>query len=258
AATVLRELRAASPWAPRPLPPDAAGGARVALVQTAATLLSGDDCALDLVVSDGAVLELVETGATIAHDVRGGAPARMRLRIALGAGARLTWLGRPLVLAHGCDLVRETTIALAPAARLLLRETVALGRSGEQPGRLDATLRAFAATAPASAPTAPAFASAAPASAATAPTFATAAPASATTAPLLHERLTTADPALLRSPLVAGGAATLDAVILLGARGDDLPGASQLAAEGTVWRALHPRGTDPDGPALAVARAWRG
>ncbi len=141
-ATVLEELRAASPWAPRPLPPAPDGTARVALVQTAATLLSGDDCALELEVGDGAALELIETGATIAHDVRGGAPARMRVRIALGAGARLTWLGRPLVLAHGCDLTRTTTIALAPAARLLLRETIVLGRSGEQPGRLDATLRA--------------------------------------------------------------------------------------------------------------------
>ncbi len=229
AATLLRELRAASPWAPRPLPPAADGSARVALVQTAATLLSGDDCALELEVGDDAALELIETGATIAHDVRGGAPARMRVRIVLGAGARLTWLGRPLVLAHGCDLTRETTILLAPTARLLLRETVVLGRSGEQPGRLDATLHATHA------------ASATP-------------PAPAT--PLLHEQLATADPALTRSPLVAGGAATVDSLILLGARGAHLPGASQLAAEGTVWRALHPRGVDPDPPALAVARAW--
>ncbi|HST40573.1 MAG TPA: urease accessory protein UreD [Conexibacter sp.] len=224
--TILRDLRPATPWAPRPLPSDSiatGGGAVVALVQTAATLLSGDDCAIELELGPGAALTMIETGATIAHHVRDGPPARLRVRIALGAGARLEWLARPLVLAAGCDLRRTTTVELAAGARALLRETVVLGRSGEQPGRLDATLRA-----------------------------------SHTGRALLHERLDTAAPRLLRSPVVAADATTLDAVLLLGARGADLPGSTQLSGPGTLWRALHPRGADPDGPALAVARAWSG
>jgi urease accessory protein len=248
---VLSELRAAPPWAPRPLAADGAT-ARVALVQTAATLLGGDRCALEVRLGPGARLELVETGATVAHDARGGAAAQVHVRIELATGARLTWLARPLVLAAGCAVTRETTVALADGAVALLRETVVLGRSGEQPGALTATFRATHAA-----------------------------------RPLLHERLDTTPPpagaprlthplaatpslpsdprtappptaaAPLRSPLVAGDATTIDAVMLLGARGAELPGSTQLAGPGTLWRALHPRDSDPDGPALAVAQLWQ-
>lgn len=217
--TVLTELRAAPPWAPRPLAADGAT-ARVALVQTAATLLGGDRCALEIRLGPGARLELVETGATVAHHARGGAPAQVRVTIELAAGARLRWLARPLVLAAGSAVARETTVALAEGAVALLRETLVLGRSGERPGALSATFRATHAG-----------------------------------RPLLHERLDTT--ATLRSPLVAGDATTIDAVLLLGTRGAELPGSTQLAGPGTLWRALHGRETDPDPAALAVAVAWQ-
>ncbi|HEU4701706.1 MAG TPA: hypothetical protein VFS37_04420, partial [Conexibacter sp.] len=77
---VLAELRAAAPWAPRPLPA-ADGVARVALVQTAAALVAGDAVALDVVVEADAALELIETGATVAHDARGGPAASVRVRV---------------------------------------------------------------------------------------------------------------------------------------------------------------------------------
>lgn len=236
-ATVLRELRGATPWAPRPLPAGTDGSARVALVQTAATLVSGDDCAIELELLPGAALTVVETGATVAHHVRGGAPARLSVRIRLGDGARLTWLARPLVLGAGCAVVRTTTVELAQTARALLRETIVLGRSGEAPGALRSTLRATHAG-----------------------------------RPLLHEQLDSAglaaaaqpQPAarasaphdLLRSQVVAGDATVLDTVMLLGERGADLPGSTQLAGAGSLWRALGARAADPDGPALAVADAW--
>jgi urease accessory protein len=226
--TVLTDLRAAPPWAPRPLADGRGGGAtpgagaarwaRVALVQTAATLLRGDRCGLRVVLGPGARLELVETGATVAHDARGGPAARVRVEVELAEGARLRWLGRPLVLAAGCAVERETTVTLAAGAVALLRETVVLGRSGERPGALSSTLRAVHAG-----------------------------------RPLLHERI---DAGPLTSPLVAGDASVVDAVLLLGARGTDLPGASQLAGPGTLWRALHRRDVDPDHPARAVADAW--
>lgn len=253
-ATVLRELRAAAPWAPRPLPGDRGGAANVALVQTAATLVSGDDCAIELELRPGAALTVVETGATIAHHVRGGAPARLLVRIRLGAGARLTWLARPLVLGAGCAVERTTTIELAEGAQALLRETVVLGRSGEAPGALRSTLRATHTGRPLlheqldSAGPAPA-ASPAPA---VGPAPATSPAPAAGPAPATGP----ASDALLRSRIVAGDATVLDTVMLLGARGADLPGATQLAGPGTLWRALGARGADPDGPARAVAETW--
>lgn len=218
-ATVLAELRPAAPWAPRPLPP-AGGAARVALVQTTATLCAGDDVTLEVTVGPGAALELIETGATIAHDARGGPAARVRVHVALAAGAQLTWLAQPLVLAAGCAVERTTELALAAAARALLRETIVLGRSGEQPGALRATTRATVAG-----------------------------------HPLLHEQLDT-DDRTLRSPLVAGDATAIDTLALLGVRGPDLPGASQLHGPGTVWRRLSPRGVDLDAAAAAPVAAW--
>jgi urease accessory protein len=125
------------------------------------------------------------------------------------------------VLAAGCALERTTTVALADGARALLRETVVLGRSGQQPGALRARTRATHAG-----------------------------------RPLLVEQLDTACLPVLRSPVVAGDAAVLDTVMLLGARGADLPGAAQLAGPGTLWRALHPRASDPDAAAEPVLAAW--
>jgi urease accessory protein len=217
---VLAELRAAAPWAPRPLPA-AAGVARVALSQTTAALVAGDAVALDVVVEAGAALELIETGATVAHDARGGPAASVHVRMRLGAGARLRWLAQPLVLAGGCVAERSCEIALAPGAHALLRETLVLGRSGEQPGRLRSHLHATHAG-----------------------------------RPLLVEQLDTTDLALLRSPVVAGDATVLDAVYLLGTHGEDLPGASQLHGPGTVWRALAPRSADPDAAAAPIVAAW--
>lgn len=219
--SLLTTLRSATPWAPRPLRSTTDGTARVALVQTAATLVSGDDARIAIVVGEGAALDVVETGATIAHHVRDGPPARLAVTIELGAGARLRWLGRPLVLAHGCAVARVTRVTLAAGARALLRETVVLGRSGERPGALRSDFRA-----------------------------------THDGRPLLHERLDTADLVALRSPVVAGDASLLDSVLLLGARGADLPGASQLAGPGTVWRALHRRGADPDDAAADAISAW--
>lgn len=46
--------------------------ARVALVPERALLLSGDAVALHVVVDPGLRLELVETGGTVAYDMRGG------------------------------------------------------------------------------------------------------------------------------------------------------------------------------------------
>lgn len=113
--------------------------ARVALVPDRALLLAGDDVRLEVEVEPGLRLELVETGGTVAYDMRGDS-ARWSATFTIGAGARLVHETLPWVSAAGSDVVRETRVDLAPsggeAAGALLRETVVLGRHGEQPGRL--------------------------------------------------------------------------------------------------------------------------
>ncbi|HSV39601.1 MAG TPA: urease accessory protein UreD [Nocardioidaceae bacterium] len=109
--------------------------ARVALVPESALLLAGDEVAVGLSVGPGASLEVVETSGTVAYDMRGG-NASWNVDISLGAGASLVWQSQPFVVSSGADVQRVTRARLAPGARLLMRETVVLGRHGERPGRL--------------------------------------------------------------------------------------------------------------------------
>ncbi|HEU0315868.1 MAG TPA: hypothetical protein VFR49_00985, partial [Solirubrobacteraceae bacterium] len=72
--TVIAAVAGTEPWRPRIL--GAVGGmARVALVQSRASLLAGDRVALTVEVEPGCALELLELGATVAHHARGGAGA---------------------------------------------------------------------------------------------------------------------------------------------------------------------------------------
>ncbi|KRB73882.1 hypothetical protein ASE01_17880 [Nocardioides sp. Root190] len=112
--------------------------ARVCLVPEGALLLAGDGVEMDIEVGDGARLDLVEPGGTVAFDMRGAA-ARWSVRITLGRDACLTWAGEPFVVAAGADVQRDTVIRLGAGARLALRETLVLGRFGEVPGRVRLT-----------------------------------------------------------------------------------------------------------------------
>lgn len=111
---------------------------RVSLVPEGALLLAGDGIELDIAVDDGAFLELVEPGGTVAFDMRGGC-ARWSVRVQLGRGARMTWAGEPFVVSAGADVERKTLVRLAAGARLALRETLVLGRYGELPGHVRVT-----------------------------------------------------------------------------------------------------------------------
>ncbi|KRC50203.1 MULTISPECIES: urease accessory protein UreD [unclassified Nocardioides] len=115
-----------------------AGRARVALVPEGALLLAGDAIEVDVTVDDGLELDLVEPGGTVAYDMRGES-ARWDVRIALGQDARLTWAGQPFVVAEGADVVRSLRVRSGAGARLALRETLVLGRYGEQPGSVRQT-----------------------------------------------------------------------------------------------------------------------
>jgi urease accessory protein len=176
------------------------GVARVALVQTAASLLGGDHVTMTVDCGPGCRLELVEVAGMVAHDVRGGAGAQLDVRLALGAGARMSWAARPLTLAAGCDLRRTTRVDLEDSAVLLWRDTLVLGRAGEEPGRMVADLDVCRIG-----------------------------------AELHAERLDTGDLELLSSPVVLGaGARVLDTLALYGARAEHEEGTLQLAGPGTI------------------------
>ena len=114
--------------------------ARVALVPERALLLAGDDVALHVSVDAGLRLELVETGGTVAYDMR-GASARWSTRFALGADSCLVHETLPWVSAAGSDVERSLEVDLGVGARALLRETLVLGRHGERPGALTSSTR---------------------------------------------------------------------------------------------------------------------
>jgi urease accessory protein len=111
---------------------------RVALVPTSALLLAGDHIAIDVRVAKGSSLKIVEPGGTVAFAMRGG-EASWDVRVRLEDGARLVWHGEPFVVSADARVRRSLTVDLAGSARAVVRETLVLGRAGEEPGRLSAT-----------------------------------------------------------------------------------------------------------------------
>jgi urease accessory protein len=111
------------------------GGDRVALVPEQAVLLGGDHVTVSVRLGAGQRLEIVEPGGTVAYAMRGG-QARWDVLVEVDEGGVLVWHGEPFVVAEGGDVVRTTSIDLRSGARVALRETLVLGRSGESPGRL--------------------------------------------------------------------------------------------------------------------------
>ena len=175
----------------------------MALVQSRASILGGDRVELSVTVGEGAELELVELGATLAHDSRGGPSAHVDVDIAVHDGARLTWLSMPLIVAAGADLRRTVGVELTGSGRLLLGETIVLGRAHEPCGALGARTRI-----------------------------------ACNGRPALDETLETGDPETLRSLVVAGEAKAIGALTLAGIRDEaPPPGAMQAHGPATLWRA---------------------
>jgi urease accessory protein len=130
-----RTVSAAGPG-PGPVPAD------VHLVGGAAGPLGGDDLLLVVEVRAGAALRLRTVAASLALPGPGGAPSRIRVTATVASGGYLAWLPQPLIAAAGCRHHTESTVDIAPDARLLWREELVCGRSGEAPGdaRLSTTV----------------------------------------------------------------------------------------------------------------------
>ncbi|MCR1780910.1 urease accessory protein UreD [Nocardioides carbamazepini] len=119
--------------------------ARIALVPEGALLLAGDAVEIDVTVGDGIDVDLIEPGGTVAYDMRGGR-ARWDVRVDLGQDAALRWAGQPFVVAGGADVTRAVRVRCGAGSRLALRETLVLGRYGEQPGTIHQTSTVLGAT----------------------------------------------------------------------------------------------------------------
>ncbi len=174
----------------------------MALVQTRASLIAGDDIALSVSVSAGAALEIVELGATLAHDSRGGAGAQVRVTIEVGEGGRLIWEGKPLIAGAGCRVLRVTDAHVSPGGRLLLGESVVLGRAGQTPGELTTRFTI-----------------------------------SCGRTPTVIETLETGDQAVFTSAVVAGSARMVVGLTLAGLRDPEPPaGVMQAHGPASLWR----------------------
>ena len=120
----------------RPRLVDSAGSSlRVALVGSYATLLAGDDVAIDIEVGSGVHLDIVEPTGMIAYDA-GGVPARWAASLSVADGAALTWRAASFVVSTGANITRRCEVHLADGGVALLGETLVLGRTDEGGGSL--------------------------------------------------------------------------------------------------------------------------
>jgi urease accessory protein len=85
--------------------------------------------------------ELVIEPVAASLALPGPGRTRLELDVTVGPGAHLVLEDAPLVVAEGADVVRTTTIRLAPGATATVLDVVILGRAGEGPGRLRSLLR---------------------------------------------------------------------------------------------------------------------
>jgi len=124
--TRIHERYAAAPA--RLLTPRAIGTAPEAvLANTAGGVAGGDSFRIDVVCEAGA--DATVTGQAAEKIYRAlDAPARIRTRIELEAGATLEWLPQETILFDGAQLDRAIDVSIAPDARLLMTEMTVFGR----------------------------------------------------------------------------------------------------------------------------------
>jgi urease accessory protein len=133
--TVIADLRSEPPIALR----ETAMG--LAIVGSAAGPVGGDELEMSVRIGDHASLRIETVATTMVWPGPAGEVSHQDLHIAVGVGGHLTWIGQPLLVVHGGHHVQRVTIDLAADATLEFIDEIALGRSGEQPGRLESNLR---------------------------------------------------------------------------------------------------------------------
>lgn len=124
------------------LPRVHSGTPEVVFLNTAGGLTGGDRMDFSATLGPGARATLTTQTAERAYASSGGA-ARVTVEMSAGPGAELHWLPQETILFDGSALDRRTTVRLEGDARLLMVESVVLGRAamGESVARLDLTDR---------------------------------------------------------------------------------------------------------------------
>lgn len=110
-------------------------------MSAAAHPVGGDDLTVRIEVGAGACVRVRSVAAMLVWPGSAGERSRLRFDVELDAGARLDVAPEPTVPVRGCDHRSEAVARLAPDAALRWRDDVVLGRSGEDPGRLESMLR---------------------------------------------------------------------------------------------------------------------
>jgi urease accessory protein len=110
----------------------------VVFLNTSGGLTGGDRLSFAVTLGDGARAVATTQTAERAYASSAGR-AVMEVALRLGAGAALDWLPQETILFDRSTLARRTQADLGPGARLLLAETVVLGRAamGETVGVLE-------------------------------------------------------------------------------------------------------------------------
>lgn len=134
------ELRRGARLAPRVLHRSGDGVVHAAFVPTQAGPLAGDEDRVRIVVGAGATLIVEPVAATLA--LPGAAWTLLALDVTVRTVGRLVLDEAPLIVAAGAFVERRFTLALDEGAVAALRETVVLGRDGEEPGTIVSTTRA--------------------------------------------------------------------------------------------------------------------
>jgi urease accessory protein len=116
-------------------------GAQVHLVAGAAGPLGGDQLHLEIDVAAGTTLFLREVGSTLLLPGQHAGTSITRTHIHVAPGATFTWEAEPIIAAQGCNHRNDVHVTLDDGAHLLLRDSIVLGRYGEQPGDLRHRLR---------------------------------------------------------------------------------------------------------------------
>jgi len=143
--TVLTDLRSEAPMALREtglreaLPLGAMQ--RLSMLGSAAGPVGGDELTMTVRVGAGASLSVEAVAATMVFPATDGAVSKQRLEIVVEADGYLRWAGQPLLVIEGGNHEQTISIRLEEGAQLDFLDEVALGRTGELPGRLDAHLR---------------------------------------------------------------------------------------------------------------------
>jgi urease accessory protein len=127
--TALDQLHQAGAMRARFPKPAAGGVPEAVLINTAGGLTGGDRIEVDVKLAAGTSATVATAAAEKVYRARDGEEVAIRVKVALGPGARLGWLPQPTILFDRAGLDRSTEVTLAGDACFLGVEMLIFGRA---------------------------------------------------------------------------------------------------------------------------------